>query len=294
MATDTTKSLDSIGSGTLPDQRIDRGSATDIDLGIDLGTTRTAMTRTDRRNYPVIDFTDEHGDEHGLIPSLAALHDETLVRSFAVRQAAHQGVPLLHNLKRVLASPTSTASTPVQLGDSTFFVLGVLTSYLRRLESELADRDTDITCIRVVVAVPAHTYGAQRLLTLEASRQASFRIAAMLNEPSAAGFEYTRRKATTVSSKHTRVLIYDLGGGAFDTSLVGVVGTSHEILTSHGLGNLGGGDVDLLMATMAFSRAGVTEEDLSPTELDNLLDQCRNAKKHLTPQSRRVLTILRG
>ena len=116
----------------------------------------------------------------------------------------------------------------------------------------------------------------------------------MLNEPSAAGFEYTHRKATTVSSKRTRVLVYDLGGGTFDTSLVDVVGTSHEVLASHGLGDLGGDDVDLLMATMALSRAGITEEDLSPTELDDLLDQCRDAKEHLTPQSRRVLIILRG
>ena len=74
MAADTMKSLDSIGSGTLPDQGIDHESATDIDLGIDLGTTRTVVARADRGNYPVISFTDEHGDEHDFIPSLTALH----------------------------------------------------------------------------------------------------------------------------------------------------------------------------------------------------------------------------
>ena len=294
MAADTTKSLDSIGNGTLPDQGIDHESATDIDLGIDLGTTRTVVARADRGNYPVISFTDEHGDEHDFIPSLTALHEGTLVHGFAARQAAHQGAPLLRSLKRVLASPTLTAATPVPLGDQTFSVLEVLTSYLRHLESELAVRGIDIARARVVVAVPAHAYGAQRLLTLEAFQQAGFRVAAMLNEPSAAGFEYTHRKATTVSSRRTRVLVYDLGGGTFDTSLVDVVGTSHEVLASHGLGDLGGDDVDLLMATMALSRAGITEEDLSPTELDDLLDQCRDAKEHLTPQSRRVLIILRG
>ena len=158
-----------------------------------------------------------------------------------------------------------TASTPVRLGDRTFSVLEVLTSYLRHLEAELTERGIDIARARVVVAVPAHAYGAQRLLTLEAFQQAGFRVAAMLNEPSAAGFEYTHRKATTVSSRRTRVLVYDLGGGTFDTSLVDVVGTSHEVLASHGLGDLGGDDVDLLMATMALSRAGITEEDLSAT-----------------------------
>jgi len=107
-------------------------------------------------------------------------------------------------------------------------------------------------------------------------------------------FESPPREAPPVSSRRPRVLVYDRGGGTFDTSLVDVVGTSHEVLASHGLGDLGGDDVDLLMATMALSRAGITEEDLSPTELDDLLDQCRDAKEHLTPQSRRVLIILRG
>jgi len=122
MAADTTKSLNSIDSGTLPDQGIDHESATDIDLGIDLGTTRTVVARADRGNYPVISFTDEHGDEHDFIPSLTALHEGTLVHGFAARRAAHQGAPLLRSLKRILASPTLTASTPVRLGDSTFSV----------------------------------------------------------------------------------------------------------------------------------------------------------------------------
>ena len=154
MAADTTKSLNSIDSGTLPDQGIDHESATDIDLGIDLGTTRTVVARADRGNYPIISFTDEHGDEHDFIPSLTALHEGTLVHGFAARQAAHQGAPLLRSLKRVLASPTLTASTPARLGDRTFSVLEVLTSYLRHLKSELADRGIDITRARVVGVIP--------------------------------------------------------------------------------------------------------------------------------------------
>ena len=294
MAADTTNSLDSIDSRTLPDMGADTESMTDIDLGIDLGTTRTVVTRADRGNYPVLSFADEHGDEHDFIPSLTALCDGELVHGFAARQAAHQGAPLLRSLKRVLASPTLTAATAVLLGERTFSVLEILTSYLHHLKAELAKQDLDVSRARAVVAVPAHAYGAQRLLTLEAFRAAGFCVAAMLNEPSAAGFEYTHRKATTVSSKRTRVLVYDLGGGTFDTSLVDVIGISHEVLASHGLGDLGGDDVDLLMATMVLDKAGVAEEDLSPTELDDLLDQCRDAKEHLTPQSRRVLIVLRG
>ena len=271
-----------------------------LDLGIDLGTTRTVVARADRGNYPVLSFTDTNGDSHDYYPSLTALTEDGLVHGFRARQAAREGAPLLRSLKRTLAAPSVSASSTVVLGDRTLSVGEVLVSFLTDLRRQMATSgvldgaDPGSEDANVVVAVPAHAYGAQRLLTLEAFQQAGFRVAAMLNEPSAAGFEYTHRKATTVSSKRTRVLVYDLGGGTFDTSLVDVVGTSHEVLASHGLGDLGGDDVDLLMATMALSRAGITEEDLSPTELDDLLDQCRDAKEHLTPQSRRVLIILRG
>ena len=140
-----------------------------------------------------------------------------------------------------------------------------------------------------MVAVPAHAYGAQRLLTLDAFRAAGFHVTAMLNEPSAAGFEYTHRKASTVSSRRTRVLVYDLGGGTFDTSLVDVNGAAHEVLASRGLGDLGGDDVDLLLAQLALSHASVDETALSATQLGDLLDQCRGVKEALAPQSRRMV-----
>lgn len=170
MAADTTKGLNGIGSGTLPDQGIGHESATDIDLEIDLGTTYTIVTYTDRGNRPVISFTDENDDGHDFTPSLTVLHDGTLVHGLTVRQAARQGVPLLYSLKWVLTSPALAASTPVQLGDSTFSTLEALTSYPRHLKSELADRGIDITHARVVVTVSTHAYGAQRLLIPEASQ----------------------------------------------------------------------------------------------------------------------------
>ena len=114
-----------------------------------------------------------------------------------------EGPPCCAASSGLLAAPTLTASTPVRLGEQSFSVLEVLTSYLRHVKAELEKQNVAVDRARVVVAVPAHAYGAQRLLTLEAFQQAGFRVAAMLNEPSAAGFEYTHRKATTVSSRRT-------------------------------------------------------------------------------------------
>ncbi|WP_314167887.1 Hsp70 family protein [uncultured Actinomyces sp.] len=266
-----------------------------LDLGIDLGTTRTVVARADRGNYPVLSFTDTNGDSHDYYPSLTALTDDGLVHGFRARRAARQGAPLLRSLKRTLAAPSVSAASPVALGDRTLGVGEVLVSFLTDLRQELAasgvldGADPGGEDANVVVAVPAHAYGAQRLLTLDAFRAAGFHVTAMLNEPSAAGFEYTHRKASTVSSRRTRVLVYDLGGGTFDTSLVDVNGAAHEVLASRGLGDLGGDDVDLILAQMALARTSMNEADLDTTQLDDLLDQCRDVKEALAPQSRRMV-----
>lgn len=271
-------------------------------LGIDLGTTRTVVARVDRGNYPVVPFPDEHGDAQEYLPSLTALTPDGLVHGFAARAAAREGAPLLRSLKRRLSSPRITPATEVELGGRRFTVLEILTDYLRHLRAQLkaapgmdgTDPGARGSRVSVAVAVPAHAFGAQRLLTLEAFGDAGFNVIAMLNEPSAAGFEYTHRKARTVSSKRTRVLVYDLGGGTFDTSLVDVRGVAHEVLASRGLGDLGGDDVDLLLAQLALERAGVREEDLDDREVSDLLDQCRDAKEALAPQTRRIALDVRG
>lgn len=277
-----------------------RASSAPLDLGIDLGTTRTVVARADRGNYPVVGFTDTDGDVHEFFPSLTALTDDGLVHGFAARAAARNGAPLLRSLKRLLSSPAVTAQTPVRLGDASFTVLELLTSFLMTVRAQLTDSgalegaDPGAEDANIAVAVPAHAYGAQRLITLDAFRAAGFHVTAMLNEPSAAGFEYTHRKSATVSSRRTRVLVYDLGGGTFDTSLVDVRGRSHEVLASRGASDLGGDDLDLLLAQLVLDRAGVPEEELTGREQDDLLDECRDAKESMAPQTRRLLITLRG
>lgn len=162
-------------------------------LGIDLGTTRTVVAVSDRGNYPVLPFTDGEGDDHFYLPSVSALTPAGLVHGFRARQAARQGAPLLRSLKRLLASPRTTWSTPVRLGGQELAVGEVLTSYLRHLREEiaalpaLAEVDLAAATTSVVVAVPAHAYGAQRMLTRDAFEAAGFHVTAVVNEPSAAG-----------------------------------------------------------------------------------------------------------
>ena len=80
--------------------------------------------------------------------------------------------------------------------------------------------------------MPANASSAQRLLTLDAFVAAGFHVVALLNEPSAASLEYAHRYRSTITAKREYVLIYDLGGGTFDASLLKMTGHSNEVVSA--------------------------------------------------------------
>jgi actin-like ATPase involved in cell morphogenesis len=142
--------------------------------------------------------------------------------------------------------------------------------------------------LRAAIAVPANAHGAQRLITLDAFRQAGMEVAAMLNEPSAAGFEYTHRHRDTFSVKRDVVVVYDLGGGTFDSSVVRMIGRHHEVLATAGVAHLGGDDFDTVLANIVLDRLGLSRETFPERSMLDLLDQCRTAKETLSPSSRKI------
>ena len=116
----------------------------------------------------------------------------------------------------------------------------------------------------------------------------------MLNEPSAAGFEYTHRHRDTLSSKRDLVVVYDLGGGTFDASVVRMSGRRHEVIATAGVAHLGGDDFDSNLAHVALSHAGIDGSSLDGPTFDRLVDHCRAAKEALNPASRKITIDLEG
>mgnify|MGYP000949839881 CR=1 FL=1 len=267
-------------------------------LGVDFGTTRTIVAHADRGNYPVVAFADAAGDVHEYFPSLVALSDGALVYGFEAVAAARQGSPYLRSVKRLLGLPSASAETPVVIGGRSFGLLSVLTGFLAALRTALGDASNigpeflAAKATRVVVSVPAHAQGAQRFLTLEAFRQAGFDVAGLVNEPSAAGFEYTHRQGRTLNSKRNQVLVYDLGGGTFDASLVEVAGVRHDVVGSIGLNRLGGDDFDEVLADLALAAAG--RPALEERAHQQLREECREAKERISPQSKRITVEVAG
>jgi len=266
-----------------------------MDLGLDFGTTHTVVAHADRGNYPVVAFLDEEGDARDHFPSVVADDGGTLVYGFAALEAARRGMPSSRSFKRLLAEPRVTADTLMRIGEREVPLFDVLTGLFSavlqalRTSSSIEGRIDGSMPPRAMLGVPAQAGSAQRFLTLEACRQAGFEVAGLVNEPSAASFEFAHRQARSITSRRDLVIVYDLGGGTFDASLLRLSGTRHEVLDSFGVNRLGGDDFDEALAEAALQVAGRSRTELPEASWEALLEDCREAKERIGPQSRRVV-----
>ena len=242
-------------------------------VGIDFGTTHTVVALVDRGNYPIVSF--EQGDA---VPSLVSV-DPAGALHFGV---AEPEWPVLRSFKRLLDAARPDAT--VELGGQELLLSDLLAQFLVHLRHELIHRSNaglrEGEPIEAAVSVPANASTAQRLMTMDAFRRAGFEVKAVLNEPSAAGFEYAHRFRETVTSKREYVLVYDLGGGTFDASLIHMEGRSNEVITSSGVSRLGGDDFDEAIARLVLARHG---GEVTRT----LLDDVRAQKEAINPNTRR-------
>ena len=135
--------------------------------------------------------------------------------------------------------------------------------------------------LEAMLGVPANANSNQRFLTVEAFRAAGFDVIGLLNEPSAASIEFGHK--TRINGT---ILVYDLGGGTFDASLVEIGEKLHRVIATEGVPTLGGDDFDEILAEMAANEE--EREDLSQSEQFRLLEECRVKKEGIHPNTRKI------
>ncbi|MCH2108623.1 MAG: Hsp70 family protein, partial [Polyangiaceae bacterium] len=163
-------------------------------------------------------------------------------------------------------------------------------SYVKQMILEQSNLEVDPDePLEVMVAVPAQSSSRQRYLTMEAFRRAGFQLLGLLNEPTAAALEYAHHSPRSLSARSPKsyVVVYDLGGGTFDTAAVSLKNQSFELISSEGVSSLGGNDFDDLIAGSVLSECGIA--GLADTDYIRLLERCRRAKESLLLTSRRIL-----
>lgn len=265
-------------------------------LGIDFGTTRTVVALCDHGNFPILSFEDQDGGWRDWFPTAIATDGEAWAYGASALDAARApGWHLIRSLKRVMSDVSTTPDTRLSTPVGAFLVIDLITNFLRALRESLESSSTMPDTggpLHVIAAIPARASSAQRLMTLTAFSRAGFHVDAMINEPTAAGIEYAHRWEKTFNSKRQDVLVFDLGGGTFDLSIVRMTTNSHQILISDGDPDLGGQDYDHALATLVCQDAGLHLDDLPSHDRGALLEHCREQKEQLNPSSRKLLVEL--
>ena len=268
-------------------------------LGIDFGTTRVVAAYVDRGNYPVVLFEAPNGGTTEWFPPLVAVRGQERLYGWAAWAAQEEpGWTVLRSIKKLLEE--AGPATRIQIAEQIIPMRELLAGLVRSLRDQLLAGSNlpaaKSDALEVMLGVPAHAHSNQRFLTVEAFREAGFQVLGLLNEPSAASIEFGHRnRKTRNDSESIRILVYDLGGGTFDASLVELGETVHEVIASEGIGTVGGDDFDEILAELALETAGIGPEEqqsLTQAEMFRLHEECRQKKEALHPNTRRIAVDL--
>ncbi len=209
-------------------------------VGIDLGTTNSEVALV-RDGQPIV-FA-EDGDP--ILPSFVGLSEDgrLLVGKAAKNQWVLAPERTVKSIKRKMGQDVK-----VRLGDQEYRPQEISAMILKALRDR-ASAQLGVPVNKAVITVPAYFNDAQRQATREAGELAGLEVVRILNEPTAASLTYE-----PTHSELRRLLVYDLGGGTFDVSIVQAQQGVVEVLSSHGDTQLGGDDFDDLLLTLVCDR----------------------------------------
>jgi len=210
-------------------------------VGIDLGTTNSEIAVV-RDGQPHV-LPDEEGDP--ILPSFVGLTEQgkLLVGKAARNQWVLAPERTVKSIKRQMGQDVQ-----VPLGTQQFRPQEISAMILRKLK-ERAEATLQAPVKKAVITVPAYFNDAQRQATREAGDLAGLEVVRILNEPTAAALTYDPSQREL-----RRMLVYDLGGGTFDVSIVQAQEGVVEVLASHGDTQLGGDDFDDLLLKLVCDR----------------------------------------
>jgi len=245
---------------------------TDEILGIDLGTTNSEIAIY-RDGRPEV-LRDDQG--RIILPSVVGLTEtgELLVGEEARNQLLLYPERTVRSIKRRMGSDAK-----VRLGEREYTPQEISAIILSRLK-EIAQARLGRPIRKAVITVPAYFSDTQRQATREAGEIAGLEVARIINEPTAAALVYE-----AAQHQGKRILVYDLGGGTFDVSVVRIEQGVVEVISSHGNNHLGGDDFDHKIVEHVLEhlklKHGVDVAD-RPQAMARILRSAEDAKKQLS------------
>jgi molecular chaperone DnaK len=250
-------------------------------LGIDLGTTFSCMAIMEA-GKPIVIPNAEGGR---ITPSVVAFtkEGERLVGSLAKRQAITNPTRTIQSIKRKMGT-----SEKIHIDDKSYSPQEISAMILQKMkidaEAYLGEKIT-----KVVVTVPAYFNDAQRQATKDAGKIAGLDVLRIINEPTASALAYGIDK-----DHDATVLVYDLGGGTFDVSILTLGDGVFEVKATSGNNHLGGDDFDKRVMDWLIEEFRKKEGiDLrsDPIAMQRLRDAAENAKIELSQKVKTTINL---
>src|SRR5690349_16464559 len=266
-------------------------------IGIDLGTTNSVVAVMEGGDPKVI--PNQEGNR--LTPSVVAFAEkgDILVGEPARRQAVTNPTRTVYSIKRFMGRrhnevaseekivPYKVVGGPqdyvkVKIGDGEHTPPEISAKILRKLK-ESAEAYLGHKVNKAVITVPAYFNDAQRQATKDAGQIAGLEVARIINEPTAAALAYGLEK-----KEHEKIVVFDLGGGTFDVSILEVADGVFRVISTNGDTHLGGDDFDKVLINYVADE--VKRENGIDLRKDTMAQQrlqeaCEKAKKELSSAS---------
>lgn len=249
-------------------------------VGIDLGTTYSAVAFVNKQGKPEI-IRNEFG--RPITPSVISFAEGTPVVGDKAKEQQRAGQKDIVQLfkrnmddENFLFSIHGCDYTPIDLS-------ALVLSYMKaQAERYLKGPVTD-----AVITVPAYFTDPQRKATIKAGEQAGLRVLEIIDEPTAAAIAYDLLSA----QEEQCILVYDLGGGTFDVSLISIMANTFQVAATDGNNWLGGANWDerlLRYIVEQFARTGI---ELTDDEIERLYSHVEQAKHALTVRQRAEISF---
>ncbi|MAU09038.1 MAG: hypothetical protein CL607_04390 [Anaerolineaceae bacterium] len=254
-----------------------------IALGIDLGTTNSVVAVVNEQGVPEV-IPNSEGER--LTPSSVHFDGDNIVVGQFARDALRVDPDnVVMFVKRQIGNPT----WHVQYDGKEHTAIDVSALILEKLRKD-AEQALNMSINYAVITVPADFDDARRRATETAATIAGMKVLCLINEPTAAAIAFG---ANRKGDKKT-VLVYDLGGGTFDVTLMMIEGDKIRVLATEGQQLLGGKDFDDLIIKYAV-QAFQAEHGFDPTAEEyvaaELREQAEKAKRELSKRSSTILVI---
>ena len=251
-------------------------------IGIDLGTTNSCVAVMEGKEPVVI--TNAEGDR--TTPSVVAFaKGERLVGQVAKRQAIVNPDKTILSIKREMGSDYR-----VEIDDKQYSPQEISAMVLQKLKKD-AEAYLGSTVTQAVITVPAYFTDSQRQATKDAGKIAGLEVLRIINEPTAAALAYGLDKA---DGKNQKILVYDLGGGTFDVSILDIGEGVFEVIATAGNNRLGGDDFDERVMDLVVSEFKAREGiDLSKDKLamQRIKEAAEKAKIELSSVAKATINL---